>query len=148
MCILSDNNYAILTLCWVSSDNTWTLTSDPWALSHTIQVQQWNQDVLEFLASLPLEDMTAGEATTHLSRIDDLHDLVHISQLNTMTELANSLPGEKKFKKMAEKAKEKWVGWLVVFPCVLSRHLFRGWGAQEFPIPEIDFHSLEFLKCI
>ena len=82
------------------------MISDPHLVPY-IQVQQWNQDVLEFLASLPLEDMTAGEATTHLSRIDDLHDLVHISQLTTMTELASSLPGEKKFKKMAEKAKEK-----------------------------------------
>ena len=72
-----------------------------------LQVQQWNQDVLEYLASLPLEDMTSMEATTHLSRIDDLHDVIHVSQLTTVTELANSLPGEKKFKKMAEKAKDK-----------------------------------------
>lgn len=71
------------------------------------QVQQWNQDVLEFLASLPLEEMSQAEATTNLSRIDDLHDLIHVSQLTTMTELANSLPGEKQFKKMAAKAQEK-----------------------------------------
>ena len=25
--------------------------------------------------------------------------------------------------------------------------LFRGWGAQGFPIPEVDFPSLEFSKC-
>ena len=84
---------------------SWPLTS----AFYPIQVQQWNQDVLEFLASLPLEDMTPSEATSHLSRIDDLQDVIHITQLITTTELANSLPGEKKFKKMAEKAKEKWV---------------------------------------
>jgi hypothetical protein len=84
-----------------------TLTFDSNPHSHPLQIQQWNQDVCEFLASLPLEDMMVSEATTHLSRIDDLHDLIHISQLTTMTELANSLPGERKFKRMAEKAKEK-----------------------------------------
>ena len=63
--------------------------------------------MLEFLASLPLDDMSASDATTNLSRIDDLHDLIHASQLATMTELADSLPGEKQFKKMASKAKEK-----------------------------------------
>ena len=28
------------------------------------------------------------------------------------------------------------------------RDLFRGWGAQGFPTPEVDFPSLEFQKCI
>lgn len=63
--------------------------------------------MLEFLASLPLDDMTPGEATTNLSRIDDLQEFIHVSQLTTMTELAESLPGEKQFRKMAGKAKEK-----------------------------------------
>ena len=62
---------------------------------------------MEFLATLPLEDMSQKEASTNLSRIDDLHDRIHISQLDTVTELASSLPGEKQFKKMAGKAKEK-----------------------------------------
>ena len=29
----------------------------------------------------------------------------------------------------------------------IYRDLFRGWGAQEFPTPEVDFPSLEFLRC-
>ena len=28
------------------------------------------------------------------------------------------------------------------------RDMFRGWGAQGFPTPEVDFPSLESLKCI
>ena len=63
--------------------------------------------MLEFVASLPLEDMTSGEATMNLSKIDDLQEVIHVSQLTTMTELADSLPGERQFKKMASKAKEK-----------------------------------------
>ena len=31
---------------------------------------------------------------------------------------------------------------------MLHRDLFRGWGAQGFPTPEVDFPSLEFLKYI
>ena len=30
---------------------------------------------------------------------------------------------------------------------VYNRDLFREWGAQGFPTPEVDFPSLEFLKC-
>ena len=30
---------------------------------------------------------------------------------------------------------------------IQHRDLFRGWGAQGFPTPEVDFPSLEFLKC-
>ena len=29
----------------------------------------------------------------------------------------------------------------------ILRDLCRGWEAQGFPIPEVDFPSLEFLKC-
>ena len=29
---------------------------------------------------------------------------------------------------------------------VSSGDLFRGWGAQAFPTPEVDFPSLDFLK--
>ena len=62
---------------------------------------------MEFLATLPLEDMSQKEASTNLNKIDDYHNCIHVSQQDTMTKLASSLPGEKQFKKMAGKAKEK-----------------------------------------
>ena len=32
--------------------------------------------------------------------------------------------------------------------CIHIQDLFKGWGAQGFPTPKLDFPSLEFRKCI
>ena len=72
------------------------------------QVQQWNQDVLEFLATLYLEDMSEEDASANLSKIEGFtSDGIEESQLATIAELASSLPSEKHFKKTAGNLKEK-----------------------------------------
>ena len=75
--------------------------------TNVFQVQQWNQDVLEFLATLYLEDMSEEDASTNLSKIEGFADGIEELQLTTVTELANSLPPEKHFKKTAQNLKEK-----------------------------------------
>lgn len=72
-----------------------------------MQIQQWKDEVLEFLASLYLEDMSQEEASANLRKIEDFQDDIEESQLDTVTELANSLPAEKRFKKVAKNVKEK-----------------------------------------
>ena len=71
------------------------------------KVQQWNQDVLEFLATLYLEDMSEEDASANLSKIEGFTDSFEVSQLTTIAEIANSLPPEKHFKKTAGNLKEK-----------------------------------------
>ena len=71
------------------------------------KVQQWNQDVLEFLATLYLEDVSEEDFSANLSKIEEFSDSIEVSQLTTITELANLLPVEKKFKKTAGTVKEK-----------------------------------------
>ena len=71
------------------------------------KVQQWNQDVLEFLATLYLEDMSEEDASVNLSKIEGFTDGVEVSQLTTIAELANSLPPEKHFKKTVGNLKKK-----------------------------------------
>ena len=73
------------------------------------KVQQWNQDVLEFLATLYLEDMSEEDASANLSKIEEFTDSFEESQLTTISELVNSLPPEKHFKKTARTLEEKWV---------------------------------------
>ena len=63
--------------------------------------------MLEFLATLYLEDMSEEDASANLSKIEGFTDSIEVSQLTTITELANSLPPEKKFKKTAGNLKEK-----------------------------------------
>ena len=72
-----------------------------------LQIQQWKDEVLEFLASLYLEEMSHEEASTNLRKIEEYQDDVEDSQLDTVTELANSLPAEKHFKKVTKTLKEK-----------------------------------------
>ena len=72
-----------------------------------MQIQQWNDEVLEFLASLYLEDMSEEEALANLRKIEDFEDDVEDGKLDTVTELANSLPTEKRFKKVVKTLKEK-----------------------------------------
>ena len=64
--------------------------------------------MLEFLATLYLEDMSEEDTSATLSKIDDFTDSVESSQLTTISELANSLPAEKQlFKKTSATVKEK-----------------------------------------
>ena len=63
--------------------------------------------MLEFLATLYLEEMSEEEASANLSRIEDFHDDVQESQLKTIDQLANSLPADRNFKKHAGTAEEK-----------------------------------------
>ena len=71
------------------------------------KVQQWNQEVLEFLAALHLEEMSEEMASMNLSNIENFHDDVQASQLEAIAELAESLPAEKGVKKAAEAAEKK-----------------------------------------
>ena len=63
--------------------------------------------MLEFLATLYLEDMSEEDATANLSKIEGFADSVEESQLTTLAELASSLTPEKKFKRTAGSLKEK-----------------------------------------
>ena len=63
--------------------------------------------MLKFLATLYLEDMSKEDATATLSKIDEFTDSIEESQLTTITELANSLPPGKHFKKTATTLDEK-----------------------------------------
>ena len=63
--------------------------------------------MLEFLATLYLEEMSEEEASANLSKIEDFHTDVQETQLKTINELANSLPEERNFKKQAGNAEEK-----------------------------------------
>lgn len=75
--------------------------------NHLMKVQKWKDEVLEFLASLYLEEMSQEEASASFSKIEDFDDDIQDSQLETIAKLANSLPTEKHFKKVAENVKEK-----------------------------------------
>ena len=72
-----------------------------------IKVQQWKDEVLEYLASLYLEDMSEEEASTSLKKIEEFQEEAEATQMDTITELANSLPVEKHFKKVEGNVKEK-----------------------------------------
>ena len=72
-----------------------------------MKVQQWNQDVLEFLAQQPYEEPTQKVAIQLLADIDGFLGRIQPSQIATMTELSNALPKEKQFKKQAQKTAQK-----------------------------------------
>ena len=64
--------------------------------------------MLEYLATLYLEEMSHDEASVNLSKIEDFSDDIEQSQLDTIAELATSLPAERQFyKNLAGNVKEK-----------------------------------------
>ena len=72
-----------------------------------MKVQQWNQEVLEFLATLHLDEMSEEKASMNLSKIEEFRDDIQVSQLEAIAELAESLPAEKGVKKAAVDAEKK-----------------------------------------
>lgn len=51
--------------------------------------------------------MSAEEVSTNISKIEEFHQDIQVSQLDTIGELAESLPAEKGFKKTADSMEEK-----------------------------------------
>lgn len=74
----------------------------------TRQVSQWNQDVLEFLASQPMESPSFKQANSLVNRIEDFLCRVQPFQIQALHELVEALPGEKQFQRIVSKTVQKY----------------------------------------
>ena len=70
------------------------------------QCQQWNQEVLEYLAAQPIEEPSRQTAEHLLNQLDGYLASFRPDHLSTLQELSNTLP-EKPFKKTLVKTEQK-----------------------------------------
>ena len=72
----------------------------------TPQLQQWNDETMELLASLPLEEPSPSTALIIMARIDQCLMNMLPTHVANLTELAGTLNG-KTFKKKNDTAKKR-----------------------------------------
>lgn len=72
-----------------------------------LQCSQWNQDVLEFLASQPMESPSFKQASSLINKIEDYLCRLQSTQIQSLQELVKALPGEKLFQKSVQKTAQK-----------------------------------------
>ena len=104
----------VLILVFSLANVTVTLSSSlsfyltvPLSFSLSLQCTQWSQDVLEFLASQPMESPSYKQANFLIGRIDDFLFRVQPIQIQSLQELAAALPEEKVLQKSVQKSVQK-----------------------------------------
>jgi hypothetical protein len=63
--------------------------------------------VLEFLASQPMESPSFKQANSLINKIEDFLCRVQPSQIHSLQEMVDALPGEKQFQRIVQKTMQK-----------------------------------------